>query len=180
MATTKTGPSQPFTQSQIDDALTAMIAFAGNVTLAIRYLKQEGKRAPSPTTLNIWAKTTHWQRYEELRETYSQKVEQTIANDMRDATRAAVEVQRLAIEKTKERLEAGKDDDPARSAANLSHVSRSATDKMLALLGRPSQITETRDATEILRSLVTRHPQLFQLTAEEDDEDLELPEAGVE
>src|SRR5581483_2942115 len=159
MATPHSGPSKPFTQEEVDRGLTALIAWAGNAKAALRHLEAtstEDQRIPSYHTLCEWARTKHWERYEQLRETWAGKVEQTVANDMRDAAREAVEVQRLAVEKARERLEAGRDDDPARSAASLARVAQSNTDKLLSLTGRPTQITENRNVNEILRSLVAK------------------------
>jgi hypothetical protein len=159
MAATRSGPAAPFNQEEIDQALTAMIAYAGKAHTAVKYLMANGKpdlRVPTGVTLLDWSRTTHWERYEQLREQWSAKVEQTISNDMRDAAREAIEVQRVAVEKARERLEANRDDDPARSAANLARVASANTDKLLSLTGRPTQITESRNVNEILRSLVAK------------------------
>lgn len=158
MATTHSGPAAPYTQEEIDKCLTALVAYAGVANAAVKYLESiaDGGRVPTPGTLAQWARTLHWERYEQLREQWAGKVEQTVANDMRDAAREAVEVQRLAVEKARERLEAGRDDDPARSAASLARVAQSNTDKLLSLTGRPTQITENRNVNEILRSLVAK------------------------
>lgn len=159
MAATHSGPAAPFSQEEIDQALTAMVAYAGKAHTAVKYLATNGNpdlRVPTGVTLLDWSRTTHWERYEQIRETWAAKVELTVANDMRDAAREAIEVQRIAVEKTRERLEAGRDDDPARSAANLARVASTNTDKLLSLTGRPSQITESRNVNEILRSLVAK------------------------
>jgi hypothetical protein len=156
VAATNTGPSAPYSQEDIDRVLTAVIAWSGNVAAALRYIKAEGYRTPEGNTVMKWMRTVHWERYEQLRDQWSQKVETTVANDMRDAAREALDVQRLAVEKARERLEAGRDDDPAKSAASLARVAQSNTDKLLSLTGRPTQITESRNAEEILRSLVAR------------------------
>jgi hypothetical protein len=149
-------PAEPYTQQQIDDALTALIAYAGNATGAVKYLEAAGKRAPAVPTLIEWSRTRHWERYEELREKVAQKLEGTLANNYLDAARYATETMVLAVDKARERLENNKDDDPARSAASLAKVATSATDKRLALQGRPSQIVETRNIGEIMRSLAAK------------------------
>ncbi len=159
MATTHSGPAAPFNQEEIDQALTAMVAYAGKAHTACKYLEANGApnlRVPTGATLMEWSRTTHWERYEQLREQWASKVEQSVSNDLRDGLRDAVEVQRIAVEKARERLEAGRDDDPARSAANLARVAATNADKLLSLTGRPSQITESRNVNEILRSLVAK------------------------
>jgi hypothetical protein len=176
MATTHSGPAAPFTQAEIDKCLTAMIAYAGSATNAIRYLQHNEPevRCPTPGTLINWSRTTHWERYEQLRETWAAKVEQTVANDMRDAAREAIDVERLAVQRARERLEAGRDDDPAKSAASLARVAQSNVDKLLSLTGRPSQITENRTVSELLRSLVASGA----LHLADEPEQLEAPADG--
>lgn len=157
MAASLSGPCAPYSQEEIDRALSALVAWNGNASAAVRYLNAQAVgRVPTKQTLCEWARTTHWERYEQLREQWAARVEQTVANDMRDAAREAVEVQRLAVNAARQRLEAGDDQDPARSAANLARVAQSNTDKLLSLTGRPTQITETRNVNEILRSLVAK------------------------
>jgi methionine synthase II (cobalamin-independent) len=176
MAATKSGHAKPFTQEEIDKCFTAMIAHAGSPTGAIRYLQHEEPeaRVPSPGTLMNWARGLHWERYEHLRETWAAKVEQTIANDMRDAAREAIEVQRLAVQRARERLEGGRDDDPAKSAASLARVAQSNTDKLMTLTNRPTQIVENRSVDELLRSLVASGA----LHLADEPEQLEAPADG--
>src|SRR5581483_6033768 len=149
-------PGDPYAQEEIDTALTALIAYAGNANAARKYLEQSGERAPSATTLLSWSRTLHWERYEELREKFSQKMENTLAANYLDAARYATETAMLAVDKARERLEDGRDDDPGRTAANLSRVAQSATDKRRSRQGTPTQITETRNLGEILRSLAAK------------------------
>jgi predicted component of type VI protein secretion system len=115
-------------------------------------------------------RTLHWERYEQIREQYAQKVEATVTNDLRDAAREALETQRIAVQKARERLEADKDDDPARSAANLARVTQSNADKLLSLTGRPTQITESRNVNEMLRGLIAAFPQVFSLEGQEPEQ----------
>jgi hypothetical protein len=147
------GGPDAWTAEQIDDALTALIAMAGNATGAVKYLKSAGKRAPASQTLLNWARTVHWERYEELREKVAGARENTLANDYLDAAAYATEGARLATKKAIERLNAGKDEDPARTAANLTTVAQKSTDKRLSLQGRPTQIIENRNVEELFRSL---------------------------
>lgn len=169
MAATHSGPAHAYSQKEIDLCLQALVAWAGNSPAAVRYLTsiaEPGQRVPSYATLLEWSRTKHWERYEQIREEMSSLRERTIVNDMRDAAGEAIEVQRIAVEKAKERLEAGKDDDPGRTAANLARTASANTDKLLSLSGRPTQITESRDAAQVLRSLIAKHPSVFSLPDE--------------
>lgn len=146
--------SVTYNAEEITDALMAMIASAGSATRAKALLEQQEKRAPAVGTLREWVTHTHWQQYQELRDKWAAQIETGIVNDYRDAIRSALEAELLAIEKAKERLENNKDEDPARTAANLARAAQSSTDKMMTMQGKPTQISETRDVMEIMRGLV--------------------------
>ena len=87
---------------------------------------------------------------------YSAQLEGQLVHEYRDVARQAVEVQRLALDHAKSRLEAGKDQDPGRTAANVARVTQLMTDKMLSLSGRPTSIREDRNVEEVLRSLAAK------------------------
>lgn len=144
-----------YTEEDITAGLMAMIAWAGNSQAAAKYLKAEKQIDVPLSTLNSW-KRVHGTRYEELREKYSGEMEASLAHEFRDVARLAVEAERLAIEKATARLRKGEDQDPGRTAANLSRVAQSSTDKLMTVTSRPTQITETRGAQEIVRSLMSR------------------------
>lgn len=182
MAATHSGPAHAYSQEEIDTCLQALVAWSGNTSAAVRYLEsiaEDGQRVPTPITLLNWSRTKHWERYEQIREQWGGLREKSISNDMRDAAQEAVDAQRLAVEKAKERLEANRDDDPARSAANLARVAQSNVDKLLSLTGRPSQITESRNVNEILRSLVAKGVLSLPEAPDEVDGTVEL-ESGAD
>ena len=156
-----------FTAEEVDNALTAVIAYSGNVWAAIRYLDEQGMRHPSDPVLRGWIKTKHWERYEELREKFAAKRETTLVNNYLDVSIRATEAMDKAVDRAIEKLEKDEDNDPGRTAANLMMVARAATDKRLTMQGKPTQISENRDATQILRGLMARYPQLIQLTDED-------------
>ena len=159
-------PFPAYTQEEIDDALTAVIAYAGNVSAARKYLEAEGKRVPCHSTLANWTRTVHWERYEELREKLADKNAKTLENNYLDAARYATETTMLAVEKARERLEKGEDQDPARTAANLSRVSQTAVEKRHALQGVPKLKEDYRDLTAILRGLAANYPKLITIGPE--------------
>jgi hypothetical protein len=126
---------------------------------AIRWLNAnpvEGQRVPHASTLTDWSRTTHWERYEQIRDQMAPQTEKTIANDMREAAREALEATRLAVEKARERLEANRDPEPAKSAAALSKVTASSMHDLMMVTDRPTQRTESRGVEEILRGLVAK------------------------
>lgn len=150
-----------YTVEEVDAALLALTAYAGNATSAVKALKKDGHRAPIAATLRHWAREQHWERYEEIRDKYADKLEKRLANDYLDVARDATDVSRIAIEHARKRLNAGDDDDPSKTAANLARVAQTNTDKRLALLGRPTTITENRDPFALLRGLAAKFPQVL-------------------
>jgi hypothetical protein len=148
--------AEPYTQAEIDDALTALIAYAGNAKGACEFLERENKRTPSPPTLLGWSRTRHWERYEQLRETVAAGREKSLEHAFLDASIRAGDTIMLAIDEAHRRLKEGLDQDPSRTAANLARVQQTSTDKRLALQGRPTRIVENRDVGEILRSLMAK------------------------
>lgn len=154
--TQERGVNNPYTEAEITESLMRLIAWAGNCKKAHDSLKAEGKAAPHPNTLANWMNETHAARYDELREKYQEQLEARMIHEFRDVARAAVEVQRLGLEKAQHMLLSNDDRDPSRTAANAARVAQSMTDKMLSLSGRPTSIREDRNAEEIIRSLAAK------------------------
>ena len=159
-------PGPAYTAEEIDDALTALIAYAGNGAGAKKYLESVGKRAPTGQTLKEWARVKYWGRYEELREKFAEKNAKTLENNFLDAARYATETAMLAVDKARERLENNKDDDPGRTAANLARVAQTATDKRHTLQGVPQLQAENQNLNALLRGMVARFPQVISLAEE--------------
>ena len=133
-----------------------LAAWAGNVTQAHRTLLEEGLDIP-PSTLKSWIRGgPHQEEYERIREETKNDLEQFQIRQLRQVAIRSTDVQMLAIEKAEAALEANQDRQPAQTAANLSKVTQVATDKLQLLTGKPTSITDHRDATEILRGLVAR------------------------
>lgn len=151
-----TAPHRTFTEEDVTAGLLAVIAWAGNASAAARALEAEGKLKISSGTLSNWAKHLYVDRFNELRDKYSEQLEAQLVHEYRDVARQAVEVQRLGLERAHERLEANKDQDPSRTAANASTVADKMTRNLLALSGRPTSIREDRNAEEIIRSLMAK------------------------
>lgn len=163
-------PAKSYTQEEITRGLMAMVAWAGKAVDASKSLKEQGLDVPT-STLRTWIQTTHSDEYQELRSKYAHKLEEALVRDMREVAIRATRAQQKAVEEAEKRLERGADTDPARTAAALSKVSQTSTDKLLALTGRPTAITETRGLNEILRSLAQKVPGLVVFEGEVNEDD---------
>lgn len=145
----------PYSLQEITQALLALIAWAGNAGAACNALKAEGKVAPDKGTLLKWSRGAHAELYQKLHEQHAGALENQLVAEFRMVARHATDGARLAIERATEQLEAGKDRDPARTAANLATVADKATGKVLALSGRPTSIREDRrNPEDLLRALI--------------------------
>lgn len=160
--------ANPYTEAEITECLMAVIAWAGNVKAAHRALTAEGKSVPTEATLSGWIREKHAIRYDELREKFSEQLEARLANEYRENARLALEAERLATLKAIDKLEAGKDQDPGRTAANMATVADKNTGKLLALTGRPTSIREDRNLEEILRGLVGK--KILRVVGADDDD----------
>jgi hypothetical protein len=167
--------SHDYTLAEVTQALLSLIAWTGNANAAVRALKAEGKVTPTAVTLTQWSRGKHADLYQRLHEEHAPALEAQLIGEFRLIARHATDAARLAIEKATDRLENDKDNDPARTAANLATVADKATGKVLALSGRPTSIREERrNPEELVRSLM----MLGVIKA--DGEPLALPEASVE
>lgn len=144
-----------YTEHDIDRGLKALLAFGGSPTAAHRALKEAFELDIPTGTLKSWRDNVHAELYAKLQEEYGPEIEKAMVRDIRDLARAASTVERLAIEHALEALERGhvRPAEAAQIALNLSKVKQSNIDKLLALTGRPQQITEHRSAAEIIRAL---------------------------
>jgi hypothetical protein len=146
---------EKYTEEQVTQGLMALIAAAGSAPTAAKYLQNEKKLEITADALN-GLRRRNGARYDEMREKYRGQLEANLVHENRDLARLAIEGQLEAVAKARAMLASGQDRDPARTAANLSRVSAAATDKMLSVSGRPSQITEQRGLQEVLRSLAAK------------------------
>jgi hypothetical protein len=168
--------ARAYSQEVVQTGLTALAAVNGNAPRATRALAHSKGIRIDPTTLRYWAKVVYPERYQEIREAVAPHLEQRLAQDLLDVAMIATSAQRIAVEAAERRLQADKEDDPARAAANLSKVGHAAIERMLGLTGRPVNAKESTDVEGLLRGLVAvgilkppDEPKQVEATVEEDD-----------
>ena len=101
--------------------------------------------------------------------------ENDLANELLVVAEAASGVQKLALAQAAREAAGGRLRNPAGAARNAAIVSGISIEKKLLLESRPTQITEHREAADILRSLSEKVPGLF-IQGSASDVVLELPE----
>jgi hypothetical protein len=132
----------------------ALMALAASPTAkdAVAYLKAEHDIVCVESKLTGLARY-HTEQYEELRQRIAPLKEKQLANNLLDNALYASDVTAQAIGQLQERIKYVKTDQLSRVARDLADVQAKAVDKRLALEGRPTVITETRSAPEIIRAL---------------------------
>lgn len=95
------------------------------------------------------------EKFEKLRDELAPQIEKALANDLLDLSAYGALVSRSSLEAFDKELRAGRVSagDLPKAARDAMQIATQATDKRLALQGRPSQVVETRDVGEILRAL---------------------------
>lgn len=138
-----------YTDEEVRDALAALAMNLGNV----RKTAQE-MQIPA-VTLGRWKNETYAQVYSDLEGRTAADVEHAIVTQARaNAERAGRDID-AALEHTEKAMKRRNYDavDSARVARDLSHVHSQSVDKMLTMTGRPSQITESRELINLVKSL---------------------------
>lgn len=125
----------------------------GSTRTAVRKLQDEGVDCPSESTIAAWKNVKHADLFDRLREQWNEKHERDLEDRYRANAARALEYEELALEKTFKRLEAGKDEDPSRTAANLATVADKNARNMLSISGRPTNPTSQPDIASSLRAL---------------------------
>lgn len=156
-----------YTPTQVDEALLALAYCGGNTRRASSLTG-----VPSPT-LHLWRTSTHRDRYLTLAERERPRLEQIAVEDAISTILQAGELEHSVLDHLATRLDA---DDPAPKelaelAATLQRITTAKGingTKLLELTGRPTQITEHRNGTEILKQLAQRVPGLIINSTAED------------
>jgi hypothetical protein len=140
--------SRDYSTAQIAEGLAVLAQHAGNARKA-----SEQTGIPR-TTLKFW-KTKYPQRYEEAAQKITRDVERAIARQARENAVRAADVERLGLQRARERLERDEDKQPATTAQRAAVVKGISIDKMLTLEGRPT-VHVAHSVEEDLRFLRAR------------------------
>jgi hypothetical protein len=133
----------------IDSALGLLAVNGGNLAQTARQTSR------APATLRDW-RESHPARYREHCERIAQAVERDIVIGARNLAQSVGETERLALERTHEQLEANQAKDPSGVLLRLATTKGIQLTKLLELTGRPTQIVEHRDASELMRAIRSR------------------------
>jgi hypothetical protein len=147
--------SSKFTTEQVDGALLTLAMLGGSTEKAGKELRAAGMNVTS-RTLREWREKLYPGRYRDLCQRHARDIEGVIVRGSRAIAVRADEVTMLALEKARAQLKAGEARDPASVARNAAVTKAVNIDKMMLLEGRPTQVTEHRDADELMRAIRAR------------------------
>lgn len=146
-----------YTMDDVSRALNAMLAFGGSATAAHRALKESFELEIPVSTLRSWKESVHAEAYAGLQNEHGAALEQAMVREIRDIARAAGHAERLAVEKVIEEMSKENSRlDPATVALNMAKIKDTNVNKLLALTGRPQEITEHRSPADLLRALESK------------------------
>lgn len=144
-----------YTESSIRQCLLTLAKHAGNSVRAAEELNAAGIPVGA-RTLRGWREGIHADLYRQLHETYGREIEHALVPEFREAAIAGAAAARLAIDKAVRQIETDQVRDTAGAARNLMVTAATAMDKVYLATDRPTAISETRDAREILLEIATR------------------------
>ena len=145
----KTNPEPPKRSYTPEDVTRALVTLA--VTGSPR---QTSERLEIPeSTLRRWRDNVHADQYRQLQRDHAAKLEQVIVEQVREAALVSGAIEREALDRLAQNLHKLEPRDLANTIKNLKLTQGISIDKMLALTGRPTVITEHRNADELVAKL---------------------------
>jgi hypothetical protein len=148
--------AHPYTEREVRQILTCVVAWSGNVKAAVAQLQKDSdlKTVPREGTVVGWIRGKHVDLYNSIREQSLEQMERDLADRYRGVAAQAIEATELGVQVASEQLRAREDRDPARSAANLATVADRTLRNYSLLEGKPTVIRETRGLPEAMRALI--------------------------
>lgn len=147
---------------EIDRALTTLAYYGGNTARAGQELGM------SDSTLRLWRRETHRERYLEICEREAPKLEALAANQAREIIVRSAEVEHGILDRLTAQDEDTTSKELSELAGALQRLTTSKginTTKLLELTGRPTQIVEHRDPKQAAQALARRLGVVLEGTA---------------
>ncbi len=150
---TTAGRAAHMTAEIVDTALLAYAMCGSAATASERLKTLDPPIKVHEHTLHHWRKTLYPNRFRALVEKHATSIEAQVVTSVRGLALAASDAAHEAVALERTRIASGEVRDAAGSARNMATVLGIATDKLLLLQGRPTVISETRTADDVLRDL---------------------------
>lgn len=155
-----------YSADELELALNILAMEGGRPTRASELLATQGLNVPKET-LQHW-KTRWADRYHQICDNLQDERAQRMAAQAEDVALRAAELELLLLEDLRNKRADLKAPELAGAVRNVTTTKTLNVEKVInPLRGRPSRITEVRDADEILKSLEAKLPKAITTTAEE-------------
>lgn len=148
-----------YTAEDIDTALAVVAIYGGRTQLAAEKLAEQGKPIPQ-STLDHW-KHHHDGRYDRVCTEIAPRIAERVASQGEAIVLAAGELEATLLEQIAANAHDIKPSELAGALRNVTTTKALNMDKVVnPIRGRPSTITEHRDATDVLASLADKLPHI--------------------
>jgi len=144
-----------YTALEVEQGLHAVALSSGNIPRALKLLAEQDAEIPE-STLREWVGKTHAERYSRVCDEVLPRVYGAMAQQSEDAAMRLAEVETQLAERMSEESDNLKAGEVAGALRNVTVAKAVNVDKASLIRGRPTAITERRDASELLRSLASR------------------------
>lgn len=134
-------------------AMRTLAALSGDAQTASHYLLDVEHLVFEPEELLVMRKGEHRQLYDRLSDELAPAIEEQLVREMRELAGRALQLEARLLSSIEKQVNDRQIADPARALTAVTKTKQTAVDKLLALTGRPTQITETRDASQIVKKL---------------------------
>ncbi len=147
-------PANTYPAEKITQGLIALIAHGGAVRPATDALKAEGFNIAPATLTKL--REANQARYRELEREYGGELEAIAVDAARRSLTLAAAVEQGALEQILQEMAEKRLRDPSQTALNASKIKNTNVDQVLKLTGRPTVITEHKNADELLDGLMAK------------------------
>ena len=102
--------ASPYTEREITQILTAVVAWSGNVNAALKQLREDEtvKSAPNPATIYGWIRGKYADLYNSIREQQMESMERELADRYRGVAAQAIEATELGVQVAVETLKSAR------------------------------------------------------------------------
>lgn len=174
-ATTELGTSlKTHTMEDVGLGLRVLAYNGSNYSRSSALLQSEYDVKVHAATLRKWATVSFAQRYAEIQKELDTDISNKLSGRLTDAAVLATETQIEIINELADNITDLEPNELAPAARNLSQVSTPAIEKAQLLRGKPTDRTETRDASKLMAKLVemglVKNPGNLNLQEEEIEE----------
>jgi hypothetical protein len=151
-----------YTDEQVERGLLALAELGSS-------RKASAETGIPDKTLREWRRTTHRERFDQIRTQFLPKIRERIARDAEDLALRYAEAEHEALDALD--VTELKPADLANALPRLATARGISTDKANVMRDKPTQITEVRGGVEIINSLSNRFPHLVS-DVDADSEDI--------